>query len=328
MSNFDPYAPTDIKTSSAQPTSAFTSFTLSPTSVAHNQQQLVEYKIPPIPPTVAKPDDHQEMEIKFESEGEQHNESEDEDTLKLGDRKKYQSPRSVCSTDSSRSSLSGYSRGHSPLDDPTYAPAPERPKDVRRSVRPKPYHMPSFEKVTHSGHAMARISLKSLIIKKWKPVFWICYGDSRIIFFRSKSDFMEWATNPLLNLVEREELVKMEIDFKDFAKKPGVKGYRAASLHMKDYSGRTGLLHTFKLEEWMYYGPIILGAFASKNRRDVHSLLVIMREIMKKYKQNIGGYGYHVPSSSGAYDSDRSHQSTRSAPQNSNISYNRPYSSY
>lgn len=320
MSNFDPYAP-DIKTSAALQTSDYTSpFALSQTSVAQDQQ-LVEYEIPP----VVAPDNHQWMEIKYESEEEQRNESQDEDPLKLKGRKKYTSPRSVCSTDSSRSSLSGYSHGQSPLDDPTYAPAPEHPKDDRRSVRPKPYHMPSFEKVTHSGHCMARISLKSLIIKKWRPVFWICYGDSRIIFFRSKSDFDEWATNPLLNLVEREELVKLDIDFKDFTKKPGVKGYRAASLHMKDYSGRTRLLHTFKLEEWMYYGPIILGAFASKNRRDVHSLLVIMREIMKKYKQNIGGYGYHVPSSIGAYDSDKSHQSIRSAPQNHRTSYSESY---
>jgi len=317
MSNFDPYAP-HIKTSSAQQTS---NFPLSPTGVTQTQE-LVEYVIPDL---VRKPDNHQGMEIKYETEEDQQNESEDEDTLKLKDRKKYRPSRSVCSTDSSRSSASGYSYGHSPLNDPTYAPAPERPIDERRSVRPKPYDMPSFEKVTHSGHAMARISLKSLIIKKWKPVFWICYGDSRLIFFRSKSDFDEWATNPLLNLIERDELVKLDIDFKDFARKPGVKGYRAASLHMKDYSGRTGLLHTFKLEEWMYYGPIILGAFASKNRRDVHSLLVIMREIMKKYKQNIGGYGHHASSSSGAYDSDRSHQSTRSAPHNNNTAYNRTY---
>lgn len=317
--NFDPYAP-DIKTSPAQQhTSDFIS---SPRSVSQTQQ-LVEYEIPDVE---ASPYVNQGMEIKFEPDQEQQpqKETEDEDPLKLKGRKKYRSSRSVCSTDSSRSSMSGYSHGHSPLDDPTYAPPPEQPIDERRSVRSKPYHMPAFEKVTHSGHCMARISLKSLIIKKWRPVFWICYGDSRIIFFRSKSDFDEWATNPLLNLVEREELVKLDIDFKDFAKKPGVKGYRAASLHMKDYSGRTGLLHTFKLEEWMYYGPIILGAFSSKNRRDVHSLLVIMREIMKKYKQNIGSFGYHVPSSSGGYDSDRSHRSVRSAPQN-NIAHNRPY---
>jgi len=309
MSNFDPYAPT--KTASAEP--------VSPTGVA-NTHQLVEYEIPSgdaqdqqqydIPTDWSTPHDHQDMEIKYQSQ----DESEDEDPLKLKGRKKYCSSRSVCSADSSRSGLSGYSKGNSPLDDPTYAPAPERPADERRSVKPKPYHMPSFEKVTHSGHVMARLSLKSLIIKKWKPIFWICYENARIIFFRSKSDFLEWATNPLLNLLEREELIKLDVNFRDCGAKPGVKGYRAASLHMKDYSGRTGLLHTFKLEEWMYYGPIILGAFASKNRRDVHSLLVIMREIMKKHKQNLGGHGYHLPSSGSVYDSDRSHQSARSAP--------------
>jgi len=307
MSNFDPYAP-QTAPSSVQPTP---DATISPTGVTQTQQ-LVEYEIP----DWTKPD-YQGLEIKYQTQEEQQHELEAQDPLKLQGRKKYRSSRSVCSGDSSRSSASGYSHGHSPLDDPTYAPAPERPADERHSVRSKPYHMPEFDKVTHSGHVMSRISLKSLIIKKWKPMFWICYGDSRIIFFRSKSDFEEWATNPLLNLVEREELIKLDVDFKDCGMKPGVKGYRAASLHMKDYGGRTGLLHTFKLEEWMYYGPIILGALASKNRRDVHSLLVIMREIMKKYKQNLGGYS--VPSSGSVYDSDRSHQSARSAP---NRAYN------
>jgi len=346
MSNFDPFAP-NITLPSNELTSQvqYDPFApkITPNQLTSQARQLVEYEIPGQSQNQAQPDFQLGEETRNQAQKQQKGDKtssergrsksltkypDNDDPLKLNSRTKYRPSRSVDSTGSSRSSGSKYSRGISPLDDPTFAPAPDIPTDMLNGTHGSPrmgssnFNMPSFDLVKHSGNAMARISLKSLVMKKWKPIFWICYGDSRIVIFRSKSDFEEWATNPNLNIIQREALVKMDVDFKDITAKPGVRGYRVASLHLKDYGGKTGLMHTFKLEEWMYYGPIILGAFASKSRTDVHTFIVILREIMKRYKQNLSGYGHVAPVSTGTqYDSDKSQVSARSAPPINNRGY-------
>ena len=37
----------------------------------------------------------------------------------------------------------------------------------------------------------------------------------------------------------------------------------------------------------MYYGPIIVGAFASSNRRESRSLLIILKEMIKREKNGL-----------------------------------------
>jgi len=322
MSNFDPFAPNNT---TDQPTLNQNQRGLDPS------QLLVEYEIPGQIQNQAQPQFQLGEQERYQAEQQLQrpantpqergrSKSLNDDPLKLNGRRKYLPARSVDSAASSRSSASGYSLGQSPLDDPTFAPAPDPPADesfVARG-RNKRVGMPSFDMVKHSGNAMARISLKSLVLKKWKPIFWICYGNNRIVIFRSKNDFEEWATNPNLNITDRDALVKLDVNFKDLSLKPGVRGYRAASLHLKDYGGKTGLMHTFKLEEWMYYGPIILGAFASKSRTDAHTFLIILREIMKRHKQNLSGYGVAPSASSSQYNSDMSQRSIKSAPQSRN----------
>jgi len=331
-SSVDPFAPNNA-TSPGQPATyhiqnqgqaQYVSPIPSPTRGQNPSQLLVEYQIPGQTQNGVQPHFQLgEQDILHAQQQPQRPNNDGQDRVRSKSltegRRRYQSDRSVTSTASSRS---GYSVGQSPLDDPTFAPPPDQPTDESyiRTARGenKNMRMPSFDMVKHSGNAMARISLKSLVMKKWKPIFWICYGDSRIVVFRSKNDFMEWATNPLLSDEDREALVKLDVDFKNLTAKPGVRGYRAASLHLKDYGGKTGLMHTFKLEEWMYYGPIILGAFASKSRTDAHTLLIVLREIMKKHKQNLSGYGTATSSvASSQYNSDASHRSSRSAPQRS-----------
>jgi len=354
MSNFDPFAPNALPpsydpfannnlTSSGQPTSyqdqsqaqaqyqspandqsRVQAQGQSPTRVHSPSQLLVEYVVPEETQNQVQP--HFQLGEQARSQARQQPQRPDNISQERGrtkslsenplqGKRKYRSARSVDSATSSRSNVSGYSVGQSPLDDPTFAPPPDPPSDVSYFARGRGRNvkMPSYDMVKHSGNAMARISLKSLIMKKWKPIFWICYGDSRVVVFRSKNDFEEWVTNPSLNETDRSVLVKLDVDFKNFeATKPDVRGYRAASLHLKDYGGKTGLMHTFKLEEWMYYGPNILGAFASKSRTDAHTFLVVLREIMKRHKQNINGYGTPPTSSN---NSVASHRSTKSAPQ-------------
>ena len=65
----------------------------------------------------------------------------------------------------------------SQLDKPMYAPPPILPSNVNEIQTSKSFQpettfspLPSFDKITHSGHVMARISKKSLFTKKWKQV--------------------------------------------------------------------------------------------------------------------------------------------------------------
>jgi len=235
----------------------------------------------------------------------------------VGERKQYlSSSRSVNSSTSSRASRP------SALDNPMFAPPPPPPSnaDVMEALKLSRNKkitatLPSYDKITHSGYMQARISLKSLMIKKWRPIFWITYGNSEILMFRSKIDFQEWATNPYLSTIEREDIVKLRVDFK-IKNHPssGVRCYRAFALQGKNY-GKSGLMHTFKLEQWMHYGPVILGAFASSSQNEIAAFHTLCKEIIRRQKC---GLRHYLSSSKGDDEIDnhsqRSSHSTKSAP--------------
>jgi len=174
------------------------------------------------------------------------------------------------------------------MDDPTFAPPPEKPPsyDTRynRSSRAVTYTTPSYDMVKHSGTVMARISIKSLILKRWKQIFWITYGEHKVVFFRNKADFDEWLSNPYLNKEERMQLIKAGVSFKNGTQAlTGIKYFRALPLKAKEYLNR-GIMHTFKLEQWMHYGPVIVGAFASNSQIDAQALYMVIKHIIKTQK--------------------------------------------
>merc|ERR1719491_2221503 len=180
----------------------------------------------------------------------------------------------------------------SPLDDPNFAPSPPRvngieaAKNLALHAPSSANALPDFEKVTHSGYALARISFRSIVIKKWKQIFWVTYGTSKILIFRSNADFEDWMANPYLTKNQRDFLVKLEVDFVQDAYKANVRGYQVTNIRCKNYQNK--LLHQFKLERWMDYGPTIAAAFASQNEKDVFSLRVIISEMMKRCPQDRG----------------------------------------
>jgi len=242
----------------------------------------------------------------------------------LGGRRRYiSSSKSVASSTSSRTSRPGYD-SNSALDNPLFAPPPSltsNTADTMEIIKTSRHRrvksalpLPSFDKVTHSGLMMARISLTSLVMKKWKQVFWISYGDSEIYMFRSKIDFEEWATNPYLTTIERQEMVKLKVDFKIKSNcSSGIRCYRAFSLQGKNY-GKSGLMHTFKLEQWMHYGPVILGAFASISQTEISAFHTICKEIIKRQKCSLKHYLSPIKTNDLDDQSQRSFHSTRSAP--------------
>lgn len=100
------------------------------------------------------------------------------------------------------------------------APPPEIPRG--RDFSSSLFHMtsesdpatqPKYELITHSGSCMARISIRTKLLKLWKDVFWIVYDDREFMVFKTKNIFEEWLMNPYLSRTERMALVKMRIDF-------------------------------------------------------------------------------------------------------------------
>lgn len=153
------------------------------------------------------------------------------------------------------SSLSGSSRSRhrtgksKVLDDANIAPPPDPP--IARDYTQSLFHVedlpggdsdnnkPSFDQIQHSGYCLARISFRTLIMKKWKQVFWICYGDDcqTLLFFKTKEKFEDWIMNPYLNAAQREQMVKLRIDFNNCAdERLGIKGYQVSALKRKRYS--------------------------------------------------------------------------------------------
>lgn len=121
------------------------------------------------------------------------------------------SPRSVASLSSIGSTASRQS---------SVAPPPDLPisRDYSRSLfhvssEPDPSTMPQYDKISHSGSCLARISFRTKLLKLWKQVFWIIYDNSELMVFKSKEVFDEWLMNPHLPLSERNTLVKLRVNF-------------------------------------------------------------------------------------------------------------------
>jgi len=65
-------------------------------------------------------------------------------------------------------------------------------------------------------------------------------------------------------------------------------------------------MRTFKLEEWLNYGPKVIAVFASKSQTEIQSLRFILIAMMKRYKQTLSGF-------IGSIDDDSDAQSRHSA---------------
>jgi len=141
------------------------------------------------------------------------------------------------------------------LDDRTFCPPPPLPNQnnivrfdffAERDATTAS-SLPSFERVMHSGKILSRISIRSLITRSWKEVFWIIYGAHQLIFFRCMRDYEEWLLNPYLSEAERLLLVKLKIDFEKDLSVTGIRGYQCTDVRPKSYR-RRGILFQFKVD--------------------------------------------------------------------------------
>lgn len=215
---------------------------------------------------------------------------------------------SVTSSLGSRSAKSSslLAKTPSPLDDPNFAPPPPRPIETNHTIsqfmaKHEPEKkLPFYEKIKHSGTCLSRLSLMSLMIRRWKPTFWIAYGDSSLLFFRSQKHFDDWLTNKYLSKKERTALVKLHVNFVTDFETDNVQGYQVSRIKSKWYK-HGGVMHNFKLDRWYYDGgPTIAGAFASSTPDGIDDLHTIMMEMAKRSPKNkrfmavieeLAGYG-------------------------------------
>lgn len=129
--------------------------------------------------------------------------------------------------------------------------------------------LPRLQLVHHSGYVLSRISFRTVLMRKWKQTFWIQYGPTQLLFFRTFSDYEDWMNNPYHTIKAREFLVKLRVDFVSDLKKSSVMGYQVTQVRRKPY-GKNVMLH-FKLERWMDYGPTIAAAFAAREEEMMNS---------------------------------------------------------
>ena len=129
------------------------------------------------------------------------------------------------------------------LDDPNFAPPPPKTNAIKNALilaqtTSVSSPLPNFDKISHSGYILSRISFRTILMKRWKQVFWIMYGPHTLYFFRSNQDFNDWVSNPYLTLEQRDFLVKLKVDFMGDLLKSNVRGYQVTRARRKSYRGK------------------------------------------------------------------------------------------
>jgi len=75
--------------------------------------------------------------------------------------------------------------------------------------------LPQLELIHIMGPIMTRTSLRTLVMKKWNTSYWMQYGPSTIIVFRSREHLDDWMYNPYHSIKQRDYLIKLHVNFRD-----------------------------------------------------------------------------------------------------------------
>ena len=164
-----------------------------------------------------------------------------EDRKKDGDFLEGSSIQNKKHSKSSRKSSGGQQRNswdRNPDIAPPPPPTPGRAQAeylARNSAPALSSPLPRPELVHHSGYVLARISFRTVLMRKWKQTFWIQYGPTQLLFFRTYADYEDWLNNPYHTMKAREFLVKLRVDFVSDLKKSSVMGYQVTQVRRKPY---------------------------------------------------------------------------------------------
>jgi hypothetical protein len=174
--------------------------------------------------------------------------------------------------------------------------------------------LPNPNLIHQMGPIQTRTSLRSLLMKKWHPSWWMHYDAHSLLIFRSKDHLDDWVQNPYHGKRERAYLVKLRVDFGDIivggsgggnlannnsqnqqgsnnsgdannnnnTNKDGsrILGHRILPVKKKSYHKNEPEMYQFKLERWTNMGVSVLAAFASEEEEDVQVLYDTIVEIM------------------------------------------------
>lgn len=118
---------------------------------------------------------------------------------------------------------------------PPMPPGRENAEYLSRNAGGMTSPLPRPSLVVHSGYVLSRISFRTVLLRKWKQTFWIQYGPTQLLFFRTFADFEDWLNNPYHTIKAREYLVKLRVDFVSDLKKKSVMGYQVTQIRRKPY---------------------------------------------------------------------------------------------
>ncbi len=145
------------------------------------------------------------------------------------------------------------------------------------------------------GNVLARISVRTLIVKEWRETFWII-NNGKLLLYRSKEDYLY---NPV------GVMVKKDIPLRD--------NLRCSEVTCKPYKGYGDLYH-FTLEEMLDYGPSLIAKFASQDVKAIRELrAVVIAYIIAERKKRVGGQRRTTPTNSGAEEHRHQSSSPRQA---------------
>ena len=132
--------------------------------------------------------------------------------------------------------------------------------------------LPDAKPILARGTIFTRSSLRSLVMKKWHSSFWVRYGPTSLLVFRSRDDFDDWLNNPYHSQRQREYLVKAKLDFFGEMIKSDVRGFKMTDIKLKSYEKKGRPMHNFKLEKWTNLGVSLVAAFASPDLAEVEEV--------------------------------------------------------
>ncbi|CAM9178747.1 unnamed protein product, partial [Phaeothamnion confervicola] len=104
------------------------------------------------------------------------------------------------------------------------------------------------------GECLARISVRTLLVKKWKPTYFIFELPDLLLLYRSRDDYLY---NP------KGTMIKKRIELKY--------NHTLTQLKRKVYKD-TGYLWHFTLEEQLDYGPSVVAKFAHHEKRPLEDV--------------------------------------------------------
>ncbi|KAL3796110.1 hypothetical protein HJC23_000613 [Cyclotella cryptica] len=144
------------------------------------------------------------------------------------------------SFDDRRSVASNTNTNHSTSSEPNHALPTTSSQEWPHKISP----LPSKTLIHSLGPILTRTSLRSLVLKKWSPAYWMHYGPHTLLLFRTMEQLDDWRYNPYHGKRQREFLIKLRIDFygemvagetREGGGGSGVLGHRILPVKRKSY---------------------------------------------------------------------------------------------